>query len=446
MGQLTHVEASNAELLDALPIPGAILDRDGRIVAAGRAWTQAAGEVAFAAASCGIGANYVRACELAASEGSDTHRALVTCVRGVRDGDGDEVELEYDWEWQGGARRMRARVAALGSNPPRSVLLTHADVTERQELVAGIRDTRTQLEAVMLGTSDGIVMIDANQHIVSFNRAAEEAFGYRATDVRGKSLDVLIPESFRDAHRRNVETFQRGRVRRRLMRERDELLAVRRDGSEFPVEITISRLDFGGKPHAMAIIRDVTTWHESPPALRHRASHDELTNLPNRASLTDRLDAALRDANARRLLVGVVYADLDGFKEVNDRLGHAAGDAVLEEVGARLQATVRAGDFAARVGGDEFVVVLTRIQTVVDARRAVTRIVTDLSGTVPTLTGTVPYSASAGVSIYPTDGSDAATLLAKADAAMYAVKRAGGRTSSDGAHAAMTPERPAEAR
>lgn len=160
--------------------------------------------------------------------------------------------------------------------------------------------------------------------------------------------------------------------------------------------------------------------------LSHLATHDALTGLANRATLEDRLRNALARARREGSGFGLVFLDIDGFKEVNDRLGHAAGDELLKAIAGRLKQSVRETDLVARLGGDEFVVLLERIQQPEHAAPVAEKIRRSLAAPFE-VDGAVPaVSASLGFALYPRDGEDDRTLMRRADEAMYAAKQAGG--------------------
>jgi diguanylate cyclase (GGDEF)-like protein len=165
---------------------------------------------------------------------------------------------------------------------------------------------------------------------------------------------------------------------------------------------------------------DVTARCELEARLREAALHDPLTGLPNRALLLDRVEQALRAQEREGLPAALLYCDLDGFKAVNDTLGHAAGDAALRRMAAALSASVRPGDTVARIGGDEFVVLCPGTATETAARHLVARIADVLAAPAD---GGPPLRSSTGVALSRT-GDTADTLLRRADAAMYEVKRA----------------------
>ncbi|MDQ2679755.1 MAG: GGDEF domain-containing protein [Candidatus Eremiobacteraeota bacterium] len=156
---------------------------------------------------------------------------------------------------------------------------------------------------------------------------------------------------------------------------------------------------------------------------RYRAEHDPLTGLANRLLFTDRLTQSLQRARRSQLLVGVVYADLNGFKPINDTLGHAAGDEVLRTIARRLKEQTRASDTVARLGGDEFAMIVEQLHNRSELEKIVQNLKNAIASPIPLHDRPVNVGVSFGCSIFPQDGGDAAALLHVADAAMYAVKK-----------------------
>jgi diguanylate cyclase (GGDEF)-like protein len=157
--------------------------------------------------------------------------------------------------------------------------------------------------------------------------------------------------------------------------------------------------------------------------LAYRAQHDGLTGLPNRALLYERLDQEIERASRGRSLLGLLYLDLDGFKQINDTYGHAAGDEVLQEVARRMTQTVRRGDTVARIGGDEFVVLLPMLGRSEDAKQVADKIVQALRKPIQSNHHWFSVRACAGIAIWPLDGDRPDSLLRFADAQMYGKKR-----------------------
>lgn len=170
-------------------------------------------------------------------------------------------------------------------------------------------------------------------------------------------------------------------------------------------------------------VQDITTDKQHQQQLEWLAHHDPLTHLPNRLLLGDRMRVAFAQADRARKLLAVCYLDLDGFKAVNDTLGHEAGDRLLIEVASRLRDSLRAGDTVSRLGGDEFVLLLAGFETVADCEHALARLLVLLAAPYVLAEGTATISASIGVALYPLDRCDPDELLRRADQAMYLAKQ-----------------------
>jgi diguanylate cyclase (GGDEF)-like protein len=199
------------------------------------------------------------------------------------------------------------------------------------------------------------------------------------------------------------------------------------EGRKLSVEYTVaSVLDRdGAATGSVFVLRDVSETRALSEKLAHMAQHDALTGLPNRMLLADRIKSAISMASRRLSKPGVLFLDLDGFKHVNDTLGHAAGDKLLQSVANRLSSCVRTSDTVSRLGGDEFVILLAEITQPEDAAIAVARMLEAVSAPHHVDDQELHITTSIGVSLYPVDGMDAETLIKNADAAMYQAKASG---------------------
>ena len=260
---------------------------------------------------------------------------------------------------------------------------------------------------------DALLMTEAGRAIY-WNRAFEALTGYGATDLAAAhSTEELVilgessPPETGDDHR----PF-RAEVRTRA-------------GGRIDVDVVRRVTRANESERHIWILRDVTTRERAEAELRDQALHDALTGLPNRTLLKDRLASAIAVAQRQHAPLSVLLLDLDGFKGVNDALGHQAGDLVLVEVASRLTGALRESDTAARLGGDEFVLLLTGTPLVgaIETARALVELIVapiTIDGNQRTV------GASVGIAVFPDDGRDADVLLAGADAAMYEAKRSGG--------------------
>jgi diguanylate cyclase len=288
-------------------------------------------------------------------------------------------------------------------------------VDDRRRKMKVVPSKHDVLEAI----PDAVVVTDGEGRIVFVNRAAEAMTGYGRKALIGQPVEILVPERWRGIHVRHRRSFYvRGAPR--LMGDGTKDFSLRRkDGAIVPVEISLGPVG----EDTVAVVRDVTERRRMEAALEHRALHDPLTDLANRSLFFDRLRQALHAARRDASQVALVMLDVDGFKAINDSLGHATGDAVLREVGSRLRLGLRATDSAARLGGDEFAWILPRVssrrsvEAMVRKRLAIAQEPVNLDGQ------TIEVGLSAGIALYPDDGQDPDTLMRRADRAMYTVKR-----------------------
>jgi diguanylate cyclase (GGDEF)-like protein/PAS domain S-box-containing protein len=293
------------------------------------------------------------------------------------------------------------------------------------EAAKNARVTETRLAGLLDVAPDAIIAADSEHRIVVFNKSAERIFGYTGGEIMGRSLETLMPARFAGGHRRRVQAFAREDIPAREMGARRELVGMRKDGSEFPAEASISILQEASGPLFFAVLRDVTDKRRAALEIEHRATHDGLTGLPNRALFTDRFSHALAVGEREEKLVALLFIDLDGFKRVNDMLGHAAGDELLCMVAQRIQETLRQSDTVARLGGDEFAVILEQIPHVDSAGAIAQKIIDQLGEPFPLAGGEATISASIGITLSPFDAKSVKELMIDADRAMYVAKAAG---------------------
>ena len=293
---------------------------------------------------------------------------------------------------------------------------TAQDITERRRVEDQFRD--------LLETApDGIVIIDGDGRIVLVNRQTETLFGWSREQLIGQTVEKLLPEPFWGRHATHG-TASSDDLELRPMGADLDLYARRADGSEFPVEISLSPLRTDQGLLLSASVRDVSERKQAQQALAHQALHDALTGLPNRVLVADRLEQALARSARTGSEVAVLFVDLDRFKLVNDSRGHAAGDELLVTVAERLRRVVRSHDTVARFGGDEFVVVCEDQSAAFEASLVAERITELLREPVMVDGQEVFLSASVGIAVAG-DKSSPESLLRDADAAMYRAKENG---------------------
>jgi diguanylate cyclase (GGDEF)-like protein/PAS domain S-box-containing protein len=281
-------------------------------------------------------------------------------------------------------------------------------------------EQRAQL--VMENALDAIINIDTAGFIVEWNHSAERIFGHKRVDVVGRSLsEVIVPPAYRDAHNKGLQRLQRT-GESRLLGKPIEINAIRRDGTEFPVELAIIAIERDGEHYYSAFLRDITLRKESEARIKYLANYDSLTGLANRNLLTERVTVEIERAWAHDSQFALMFLDLDHFKDVNDSLGHRYGDSLLLELTQRFQSLSRAEDTICRLGGDEFVFLLAGAGHDV-AEEIVKRLLKAIEQPLVIDQYQLTITASVGIAIYPDDGLDMESLQRNADVAMYRTKK-----------------------
>ena len=204
-----------------------------------------------------------------------------------------------------------------------------------------------------------------------------------------------------------------------------ELTLLHKDGHEIPIECVSRNVPFEGETLRLIVVRDITARRQAQARIEFQARHDSLTQLPNRAYLMERLDTMLALARRHERMVAVLFVDLDRFKRVNDSLGHHVGDGLLREVARRISSTVRDADVVSRLGGDEFIVVLSDVATRQDATAVAGKLIENISTEMNIEGHPISVSPSIGISVFPADGESTGELVRHADAAMHHAKEKG---------------------
>jgi len=313
--------------------------------------------------------------------------------------------------------RLHVQTVDWGGKPSGLSILT--DVTDQVLVERRLRE----LSSIVEQTNDAIMLTSTDGLIQYVNPGFERMTGYGRDEVIGKTPAALKS----GAHDKNFyrllwQTISEGRP------FHAQVVNRRKDGTLFHAVKTITPMvdDDGKIVSYVNIDMDFTAQYEAQQRTTHLALHDNLTGLPNRNLLVDRLGQAIAQFQRESVPFSVLFVDLDGFKAINDRQGHQAGDEVLKEVACRLSHRMRSVDTVARIGGDEFVVLLAGVSEPGAAWRIATELVTAIRESISLLSGPCHVGASVGIGLFPRDGDTHDAILQSADHAMYEAKRAGG--------------------
>jgi diguanylate cyclase (GGDEF)-like protein/PAS domain S-box-containing protein len=295
------------------------------------------------------------------------------------------------------------------------------DVTDLLVLV----ERQRLSEQVLANSREAVMITDTSNRIVSVNRAFSTVTGYTEAEALGKNPRMLSSGSHDQGfyHALWQQLTANGAWRGKIWDKK-------KNGEIYPQWLDISAVhDSNGKPsNYIAIFSDLTERSDAESQLKFLAYHDPLTRLPNRLLLEDRFKQALAAAVRENTRLAVLFIDIDKFKEINDTLGHAVGDHLLQMVAQRLQKSVRKIDTVCRIGGDEFVVLLTDLATIDAVTHIAEKILAQISEQFTVGEVKVASTLSIGISLYPNDGQDLDTLLRMADASMYHAKNCGRNT------------------
>ena len=351
-----------------------------------------------------------------------------------------------------------ARAIASGKHSRR--LNFHSNVSEIKQLIHDLESMRgelvsqsealatreARLSTIMANVIDGLITIDKDGKIQSFNLAAERIFGYTASEAVGKDIHLLFSNSFTDI----FETDNKENAFSIEQIAPFETEGKRKSGVSFHVEASINEVCQMDGSIYILVCRDITERKQAEAKikslqedlerrvikrtrelanvnkeLKHQALHDSLTSLPNRVLLNDRLAQAIRAAKRENHSIALMLTDLDRFKEINDTLGHHYGDLLLQQVAVRLRGVLRDSDTVARLGGDEFAILLPNISDQEQITQAASKIAHAIDMPFIFEDKNIHIGISIGIAMYPQDSEEPSKLMRQADIAMYVAKRSG---------------------
>lgn len=355
------------------------------------------------------------------------------CERVIRTGEPHSVELpvtveEVDASW------ISHRIVKLGDG----IALISRNITERKQAEQQLLEAHRVRSAIVDSAAFSIIAMDLLGTITSMNKAAVHMFWYEPDELVGKAGPTLLHDAVEINSRAERLGEELGRsidpgfevlvAKARLgLIDEQEWTCIRRDGTRLPVRLTVTAMrDPAGEICGfMSMAYDITEQKRAAEYVRHVAMHDVLTGLPNRALLKDRVEVAIEQCRRQRSQFAVAMIDLDNFKRVNDSLGHHIGDELLKVVASRLVGSVRASDTVARMGGDEFVMLMHGVHQPEDAAIVARKVVTAMAEPIRIGGHELHITPSIGISAYPMHGDNLTALMRSADTAMYLVKAEG---------------------
>ncbi len=279
--------------------------------------------------------------------------------------------------------------------------------------------------AVIENVIEGVIRIDRVGRITTFNKAAERIFGYSAGEVLGRNVKMLMPAPFQEEHDQYIGNYV-ATGEKKIIGIGRKVSGLRKDGSIFPMHLGVTEAATPEEKFFIGLVRDLTEEERLRSQVEYQATHDPLTDLPNRAAcwkhLTERF--ALGQNGGKPADCSVLYCDLDGFKQVNDRCGHAIGDAVLRQAVERMKSTLFVRDFMARIGGDEFLLVVDGAWDAAHVLGLANRIIGTFAAPFVTDKGNHCLGISIGIA-HSRNHASLTSLVNRADEAMYQAKESG---------------------
>jgi len=349
-----------------------------------------------------------------------------------------EPQLLRQGHWEGGVIHhtrdgIRLNVSTRwalqreADGTPVRVLAINQDITGRKQAEEALFVEKERAQVTLNSIGDAVICTDIDGNITFLNIVAEKMTGWLWQDARGRPM----AEVFRILDGASRETIPNPMElaigQNQVMSLPLNCMLVRRDGFEIPIEDSVAPIHDrqGRATGAVIVFRDVSATKAMALLMTHSAQHDFLTGLPNRMLLSDRIRQAIIAAPRHKKKVVVLFLDLDGFKHINDSLGHQIGDKLLQSIAKRLSDCVRGSDTVSRQGGDEFVVLLSEVEQAEDAAITARRMLEAVAEAHPIDKHDLHVTTSIGVSVYPDDGLDPETLIKNADTAMYQAKENG---------------------
>lgn len=294
-------------------------------------------------------------------------------------------------------------------------------IRERQQMFEEVQESEERYRKLVDLSPDGIAL-HVDRRFVFVNPVGARLIGAsKPEDLNGRSIFDVIHPDFKEVESGRLGRLEQGESSLPWIEEK----LVRLDGRELDIEVSAVAFSFRGSQAVQVIFRDIKERKLAEKKLEYMALYDPLTDLPNRTLFFDRLNQSIALAKRNSYTFALMFLDLDGFKQVNDSMGHDIGDMMLREVAQRLTSCLRKSDTVARMGGDEFTVILTKLEMAGDAKIVAEKVIACMSNSFHLKGYDCSITISIGISLYPLDSGDGETLFKNADTAMYRVKERG---------------------
>jgi len=313
------------------------------------------------------------------------------------------------------------------SGRPTRILAINSNITAGKNAEDALFLEKERAQVTLNSIGDAVISTNISGEITFLNSAAEKMTGWPRAEAEGRGMAEVFRILDATSRETTPDPMNLAILQNRTMNLPLNCVLIQRDGTEIPIEDSVSPIHNreGKATGAVIVFRDVSATRAMTVQMAHSAQHDFLTGLPNRMLLNDRVSQAIILAPRSGKKVAILFLDLDGFKHVNDSLGHPTGDQLLKSIAKRLVECVRGSDTVSRQGGDEFVVLLAEMEMPEDAAITARRLLQAVAKTHSIDQHELHVTTSIGVSVYPDDGLDAETLIKHADTAMYQAKEHG---------------------
>jgi diguanylate cyclase (GGDEF)-like protein/PAS domain S-box-containing protein len=412
----------NSAILRSLPAHVALLDSEGNIVAMNDAWQRNGTQHGFDDPNCEIGESYLNVCKRAKGDHAVDSIQVVQGLQALLAGRREAFALEYACHSGAEKRWLRMMATPVTRGCRGGAVVMMLNVTDRKLAEEQLKINSNALRHL----TEGVVITDPDLRIVTVNKAFSTLTGYNAEKTLGRHLSEFLVRDQPELLSENIRTA--------VVHDggwKGELHSRRANGELFPALFSFSavRDDSGEIEYFTGVFTDLSTFREFERRIDYLSHSDVLTGLPNRTSLANHMKSAEASLQAGGS-VALLVAELDSFKTVNDTVGHATGDLLLQSVADRLLRIARSGDLLARLGGDEFGVLAFNLKDCNEAQQLAESLRTAIERPFRIAGQDVFITASIGVSSFPSDGQDFDALLRAADAAVYRAKQLGRNTVS----------------